>query len=150
MRKLLGLVVATALLTAHPAAGGNGRVEEQSYARPMGIWTSHFDEGMRSLPEDALIFHPKRGERRVHLDFDDALGQKVLVHITQGESSHEAEDPTGVHPYSDGHITCAYEYDFKLTSTDPIEVRVYSGLCPNHTFGYASTGTVTATFAKKR
>jgi len=149
MRKLLGLVVAAALLLPGTAAGRNGRVEEQSYARPAGIWTSHFDAGMRSLPEEALIFQPKRGERWVHLDFDDALGQKVLVHITQGEPAHEADDPAGVHPYSDGRITCERGFGFKLTSNEPIEVRVYSGLCPNHTFGYASTGTVTATFSKR-
>jgi hypothetical protein len=155
MRKLTALAVGlVALLSALPSSAAPGsvapkedRVEERTYARPAGIWTSHFDEGMRSLPEETLTFKPKRGDRWINFEFRDVTGRDVLAHITQG-APHDPDSVNGVHPYSDGDIVCATRHSFKLDGTAEVQLKLYAGLCPNHTFGYATSGIVVATFSR--
>jgi hypothetical protein len=143
---LIGCAAMAAWLPGAAASKGE-RVEERTYARPAGVWTSHFDEGMRSLPEETMTFIPKRGDRWIRFEFQDATGRDVLAHITQG-TPHEPDGVTGVHPYSDGEIVCATRHSFRLHGMQDVQLRLYAGLCPNHTFGYATTGTVIATFAR--
>jgi hypothetical protein len=150
-RTLVSFVVAgavSAAMVSGAAATKGERVEERAYARPAGIWTSHFDEGMRSLPEETLTFTPKPGDRWIRFEFRDVTGRDVLAHITQGDS-HQGGGITGVHPYSDGEIVCATRHSFRLHGTEDVELSLYAGLCPNHTFGYATSGTVVATFSKR-
>jgi hypothetical protein len=145
---LLLVAVATACVLVVPAARSASRSREEtvSYLKPAGVWTSHYDAPARALPEDDFVFIPKKGERYVRFDFTDALGTDVLFHVTlEGES---VEDHGLDHAYSDGMIDCAPSYEMALTSLTPIHVSVYSGLCPNHTFGFASTGTITASFRR--
>jgi hypothetical protein len=148
-RSIAPLAVLMLMLGVLPNAGAayKERVEERSYLRPAGIWTSHYDEGIRSLPEETFTFTPAKGDRWIRFEFQDVTGRPVLAHITQGEE-HHGESPTDVHPYSDGEIVCATRHSFKLRGTADVELSVYAGLCPNHTFGYATNGTVVATFAK--
>ena len=152
MRRCLALLLAASavLVGSFPGSAlsrSADRVEERTYTRPAGIWTSHFDEGMRNLPEDTMVFTPKRGDRWINFEFRDVTGRDVLFHITQG-TPHHNDGVTGVHPYSDGDISCATRHAFKLHGTEDVELRLYAGLCPNHTFGYATSGTVIATFSK--
>ena len=149
MAALLVGCAALAVCLPGNAAPKGVRIEERTYARPAGIWTSHFDEGMRSLPEETMTFTPKRGERWIHFEFQDVTGRDVLAHMTQGEGQH-GEGVTGVHPYSDGEIVCATQHSFKLKGTEDVHLSLYAGLCPNHTFGYATSGTVVATFSTSR
>ena len=150
MRKFVApLALLIVILAAFPggAAPYQERVEERTYTRPAGIWTSHYDEGIRSLPEETFTFTPRKGDRWIRFEFQDVTGRAVLAHMTQGKR-HHGESPTDVHPYSDGEIVCATSHSFKLHGTADVELRLYAGLCPNHTFGYATSGTVVATFAK--
>lgn len=150
MRKVSCFLIAASLALAvsgvATARSAKERVEVASYLKPAGIWTSHFDGPMRSLPEDEFVFVPRKGERSVRFEFVDALGTDVLLHVTV--EGQEVGDHGLDHAYSDGMIDCAPSYEMPLTSRSPIHVSVYSGLCPNHTFGFASSGTITATFSR--
>ena len=143
---LAAVVVACAVVVPAARSANRSRVQTASYLKPAGVWTSHYDGPARALPEDEFVFAPKKGERSVRFDFEDALGTDVLFHVTvEGDA---VEDHGLDHAYSDGMIDCAPSYEMALTSLRPIHVSVYSGLCPNHTFGFASTGTITASFRR--
>ncbi len=153
MRRAALAICCLAFLAALPVAGARPprsarHVEVANYLKPAGVWTSHYDEAARSLPEDTFTFQPKKGERFVDFTFEDVSGRSIVFHIRQGDApAHQG--PTGDHAYSDGVIECGTSYThFELRGRDPVEVSVYVGLCPDHTFGYATAGTITATFGR--
>ena len=94
-----------------------------------------------TLPEDtpAIVFHPKPGDRLMHLEVADDVGPWAAVLIHQ-------DVPGGHHGLNMDF--CAPSRYIKLDSSKPVEIRVLTGLCTNHTYGVATTGTITATFSR--
>ena len=152
-KRVIVALAVVACVTSLPTASAHTEVgpqtQEQSYDRPHGVWTSHYDEGLRGLPEEPLTFEVPKRANFVTFRFDDVLGTAVLAYMRQGEPHHISSNPLEDHAYSNGEIVCAREHSYRLTNKKPIEVRIYSGLCPNHTFGYALSGTVTASFSRR-
>ncbi len=141
------LVVGCCLLAAAGPAGGAAarrgpsepEVQTHEYLYTHGIDLTHFAVTTKAV-FPPIVFTPRRTDNWMHLAADDALGKGVLLHVYQrgdwGEP--DLED-----------VFCAPAKIIRLVSHKPVEVHVFSGLCPNHTFGFASTGTITATFAQK-
>lgn len=144
MRKRL-VALGTALLAAAAiapagAAQQPGRTQTQQYVYSHGIDTWHWTVSAEEvLP--ALVFTPRPGDAWVHLAPEDASGQPVFVHVRQ-EAAGNGKDLRE-------HF-CDTAKILPLVSEEPVEVYVFSGACQNHTTGFATAGTVTATFARRR
>lgn len=130
------------LALAAPAAAAHRpppRVQTQQYAYSHGVDTWHWTVSAQDvLP--ALVFTPRPGDQWVHLAADDLTGQPVFVHVRQ-EAERGGEDLFE-------HF-CDTADLVELISEKPVEVYVFSGACQNHTTGFATTGTITATFARR-
>lgn len=135
----VALASALVLVLAAPAAGQKPqRVQTQQYLYTHGVDLWHWKataEGI--LPP--IVFTPRPGDRWLHLAVDDVLEQPVFLRVRQdaggrGEDLYE-------------HFCDAADI-LRLVSEEPVEVYVFTGLCANHTTGFASTGTLTATFAR--
>lgn len=134
---LLALVaIAPAGAAPDPAPQG-GRVQTQQYSYSHGVDTWHW-KVEADLPP--LVFTPRPGDRWMHLAVEDAAGQPVFLHIRQ-EADGAGKDMTE-------HF-CDRADILRLVSDEPVEVYVFSGACRNHTTGFATTGTLTATFARR-
>ena len=140
-RAAAGILVALAL--AAPAVGADRqarRVQTQQYVYSHGVDTWHWTVSAQDvLPP--LVFTPRPGDRHVHLAADDLSGQPVFVHVRQ-EAARGGDD-LFEHFCDNADIV-------DLVSEKPVEVYVFSGACQNHTTGFATTGTVTATFSRRR
>ncbi len=119
-------------------AGGT-EVQTYEYLYSHGFDTYHFTVSTEALMPP-IVFTPRRQDRWLHLAADDALDKGVLVHVFQpgDRGAPDLED-----------IFCAKANVYRLVSTQPVEVHIYSGACPNHNFGFATTGTLTATFSPR-
>ncbi len=131
---------ALALLAA-PAQGRQtpSRVQTQQYLHPHGVDTWHWTVSSEGIAPP-LVFTPRPGDRFMHLTADDASGQPVFVHVRQ-EAGRGGEDLVD-------HF-CDTAEIVHLVSDRPVDVYVFNGACRNHTTGFATTGTVTATFARR-
>lgn len=135
-------IAAAALALALPAAHGRQappRVQTQQYLYSHGVDTWHWTVSAEGLLPP-LVFTPRPGDRFMHLAADDASGQPVFLHIRQ-EADGRGEDLAD-------HF-CDKAEIVHLVSDRPVEVYVFSGACRNHTTGFATTGTLTATFARR-
>jgi hypothetical protein len=140
------LLIATCCATFVAVGGASAgqrtakpEVQKHQYLYSHGVDTYHYTVSTKPvLPP--IVFTPRPQDRWMHLAADDALGKGVLVHVQQ-------EGDRGRPGLED--IFCAHAKLFELSSTKPVEVHVFTGACPNHTFGFATTGTLTATFAPR-
>ena len=131
---VLALIAAPAAARQKPA-----RVQTLEYAYSHGIDTWHWTVSAGEvLPP--LVFTPRSGDTAMHLAADDASGQPVFVHVRQ--EGDAGEDDLFDHFCDTAEIV-------HLVSEKPVEVYVFSGACQNHTTGFATTGTITATFARR-
>jgi hypothetical protein len=136
---LLGLAPVAPAAAAPERRGGPERVQTQQYVYSHGVDTWHWTVSAEDvLP--ALVFTPRPGDRFMHLAADDASGQPVFVHVRQ-EAEGNGEDLAE-------HF-CDTADILELVSDEPVRVYVFSGACQNHTTGFATTGTLTATFARR-
>ncbi len=71
----------------------------------------------------------------------DASGLPVMVHIRQAGAGghHHGVDIAFCNVGHPGVV---------LASRALVEISVFTGVCANHTYGVATSGTVTATFSK--
>lgn len=144
MRRLLGLVTCVTIMvvyTASMAASGPSRNRERvvikEYTAPHGIRTTHWDDQLEMLPErPPLIFEPRAIDRFVKLDLDDVRDDDLFVWIEQNGPGEDLE-----------MAFCGRSGIFRLVSNEPVELRVYSGLCENHLTPLATAGRITATFS---
>ena len=133
-------VAALVALAAAPAAARRApeRVQTQKYLYSHGVDTWHWTVSAEDVLAP-LVFTPRPGDKLVHVAVEDATGQPVFVHVRQA---------------ADGGEENLYEHFcdradiIDLVSEKPVEVTVFSGTCQNHTTGFATTGTITATFAR--
>ncbi len=140
---MLGPIVLVLLVgAALPAAARSEveaehpRVQTQSYETTYGARTYHDPDpylGLAPEPEP-MVFHPRPGDRSVRLDIDDASGRNVIAFASQGDVEEDM---------------CTVSGSLPVTGREPLLVRVYSGACANHNWGFTSTGTITATFSRK-
>ena len=122
------------------AKGARQHVVTVDYLHPNGVDTSH---GMVTADPDPLLFQPRAGDHQVRFDVADAGGRNVILYVTQEDGSGESQ------PIAYGF--CGYRSQgFPLVSNKPVEVLVYHGLCANHQWSYASSGTIDATFSTAR
>jgi hypothetical protein len=142
-RRFAAFVLASFFLLAlvsGASAGGRkdeADVQTYQYLYSHGVDTYHYTLSTKAVMPP-IVFTPRPGDEWMHLAADDALGMGVLVHVRQrgDRGERDLED-----------IFCAPAKLYQLVSSKPVEVHVFSGLCPNHTVGFATTGTLTATFA---
>ena len=136
---LLALLVAAPAPASRGSRQGPGRVQTHQYLYSHGVDTWHW----KVSAEDVLppiVFTPRPGDRWVHLAVEDASGFPVFVRVRQQARGGGA----GL----DDHF-CDRADILELAGTEPVEVYVFSGACRNHTTGVATTGTLTATFARR-
>ena len=130
---LLTLLVAPATARQTPA-----RVQTQKYTYSHGVDTIHWTVSAEdTLPP--LVFTPRPGDTLMHVAADDATGQPVFLHVKQ--KGDAGEEDLFDHFCDTAEIV-------HLVSEKPVEVYVFTGACRNHTTGVATTGTITATFAR--
>lgn len=141
-----GVVVACAGAVLMASAGGavargpgDTHVETHEYLYSHGIDTYHYTVSTKAVMPP-IVFTPRPVDRWMHLAADDALGKGVLVHVRQRGDRGERDLRD---------IFCARANVYRLVSSKPVEVHVFSGACPNHNFGFATMGTLTATFAPR-
>jgi hypothetical protein len=132
----MSLVSGPAAAGRRPAGSGPG-VQTHRYLYSHGIDTYHYTVSTKALMPP-FVFEPRPGDRWMHLAAEDALGKGVLVHVYQRGDRGERDLRD---------IFCAPANIYRLVSERPVEVHVFTGLCPNHNFGFATTGTLTATFS---
>jgi hypothetical protein len=140
-RTALALALVALAATAPAAHGRQGpaRVQTQQYLYPHGVDTWHWTVSTRGvLPP--IVFTPRPGDEWMYLAVEDAAGEPVFVHVRQ-EAEGGGEDLFD-HFCSRADLT-------HLVSDRPVEVYVFSGACRNHTTGFATTGTLTATFSRR-
>ena len=131
---VLALVAAPAGARQQPA-----RVQTQQYLHSHGVDTWHWTVSAGAvLPP--LVFTPRPRDSVMHLAVDDAADQPVFVHVRQAGDAGEED----LFDHFCGTRDIVY-----LVSEKPVEVYVFSGACQNHTTGFATTGTITATFARR-
>lgn len=127
---------------AAPAGAGNpqpARVQSRQYLYPHGVDTWHWTVSAGdALP--AAVFEPRPGDSQMHLKVEDVSGQPVFVHVRQ--EGDPGEDDLFDHFCDTADIVY-------LVSDKPVQVYVFSGACQNHTTGLGTTGTLTATFARR-
>lgn len=130
---------ALALAPAGAAARAHGGADVQThhYLYSHGVDTYHYTVSTKAVMPP-VVFTPRPGDRWMHLAADDALGKGVLVHVYQRGDRGERDLQD---------IFCAPAKLYRLASRKPVEVHVFSGFCPNHTAGFATTGTLAATFS---
>jgi hypothetical protein len=124
------------------ASGGprDPEVQTHEYFYSHGVDTWHWTVSAKDvLPP--IVFTPRPQDRWLHIAADDSVDYGVLVHVTQ-------PDDRGGRGLQE--VFCGTANLYRLASTEPVEVHVYSGACPNHNFGFATTGTLTATFSPTR
>ncbi|MDP9069459.1 MAG: hypothetical protein M3N53_14105 [Actinomycetota bacterium] len=145
------VLVAAAVLAggAAPASSSapSSRSSTETYSTPHGIWIEgHGDEdhgNLGALPLVAPVtFKPEAGERLLEVAVQDLTERPVMVHVTQAGNGH--------HDHGVSVTFCSKKHPaIRLTSGAPVEVSVYSGFCLNHTYGVATSGTITATFSRR-
>ncbi|MDQ3915730.1 MAG: hypothetical protein M3323_10455 [Actinomycetota bacterium] len=123
--------------SASGGGGGKPHVQTYDYLYSHGVDTYHYTVSTKAVMPP-IVFTPRPQDRWMHLAADDALGKGVLVHVYQRGDRGERDLQD---------IFCAPANLYRLVSRRPIEVHLFSGACPNHTFGFATTGTLTATFS---
>jgi hypothetical protein len=141
---LLACLLTVLGLPARAEAPAN-RIESQNYISHGLLIGGHGNlAGQRhhlTLPEDStpITFDPKPGDRLVNIEVMDQSGRwaAVLVH-QEAPGKHHADDLE----------FCAPSRYIPLDNSRPLEIRVYSGLCHNHEYGVATSGTITATFSR--
>lgn len=141
MRRLAACgLIGLSLVTAPAGASGGSRTEVQThqYLYSHGIDTYHYTVSTKAVMPP-IVFRPRPGDRWMHLAAADALGKGVLVHVYQRGDRGERDLRD---------IFCAPANIYRLVSDRPVEVHVFTGLCPNHNVGFATTGTLTATFSR--
>jgi hypothetical protein len=131
-------VVATTVAYAHGSAPKT-HVEAQQYTHSYGVVAAHHYRAALDDEMPGLFFKPMAGDRSVTIDSADADGQHVIVHVYQPSSMK------GMKPLDDEF--CDPSASFNLVGSKPVEVWVYDGACDNHDFGWASQGTIKATFS---
>jgi hypothetical protein len=140
-----GAVVAALISTSAPVSARvrssetPSRVQTKQYVYSHGVDTWHW----KVSAEDVLppiVFTPRPGDEWVHLAASDASGMPVFVQVRQ-EADGSGEDLFE-------HF-CDSADIVQLVSEKPVEVYVFNGACQNHTTGFATTGTLTATFARR-
>ncbi len=151
VRHLSVACLAAALLVVGAAPASHGapstpRSASKTYAVPHGIWIEgHGDEehgNMGAIPlVPPVTFVPARGERMVEVAVQDLTDRPVMVYVHQPALSHHGDDVA---------VTFCSKRNpaIRLGGSVPVEVSVYSGVCRNHTFGFATSGTITATFSR--
>lgn len=139
-------VVVMAIAGSSASAHDGRRVQQESYVSHGIFIAGHGNLGGQHgphliIPEDTpgIVFQPKAGERFVKLSVADAVSGSPLVFVRQ-------EVPGESHPHE--FEFCAPTRHFRLENTRPLEVWVLNGFCTNHTWGVATTGTITATFSR--
>ena len=97
-------------------------------------------EGHMTIPKESapVVFDPAPGDRFVRLEIDDASGRPAVVVVHQ--------DAPGAHVHD--LEFCAPAQFLSLRSSAPMEIRLFTGVCHNHKYGTATTGTITATFSR--
>ncbi|MDQ3958569.1 MAG: hypothetical protein M3273_09640, partial [Actinomycetota bacterium] len=121
------LLAATLASGAGASAPGGEDVQTYQYLYSHGVDTYHFTVSTKAAMPP-IVFRPGPRHERMLLSADDALGKGVLVHVRQrgGRGEADLED-----------IFCAPAKLFDLVSHKRVEVHLFSGLCPNHTVGFA-------------
>jgi hypothetical protein len=139
----VALAAALSLVAVAPSAAGARqtppRVQTQQYLHPHGVDARHWTVSTEETTEP-IVFTPRPGDRVVRLAADDASGQPVFMHVRQDAQGNG--DDLFAH-------TCATVTVVELVSERPIEVFLFNGFCRNHTSGFATTGSLTATFARR-
>ncbi len=112
---------------------------------PTGVTHNHENSLPTGAAKDVgpvLEFHPAHGDRYVSFRVEDLTGRSVILEISQ-------EGPGGrsLEGYACHTVT---PVPLKLVSDEVVSVRVHHGLCRNHNWGWATRGTVTATFSGRR
>lgn len=141
---LLGALCAvTALAPATAAAPqpdpSEPEVQTQQYLYSHGVDTWHYTVSTKAVMPP-IVFRPRRTDRWVHIATDDLLEKPVLVHVYQRGDWGEPDLRD---------IYCQKANIYRLVSTKPVEIHLFTGLCPDHDPGYATAGTVTATFSRR-
>lgn len=139
--RTLSCALVLVVLSVSPASSGprdpGYRVIVKEYTAPHSVRTTHWDDQLKMLPErPPIVFTPRPVDRFVKFDLDDMRDSDVFIWIKQpgpGDDLHTA--------------FCGSTGVFELVSSEPIEVRVYSGLCVNHLFPIATAGEIKATFS---
>lgn len=147
MRARLSIgVVACVLGLASSALGGPrpaSHAESQPYVVPTGVTTSHEDSYPTGPTKDLaqhLEFHPAPGDRYVSFAAEDLTGRPVILEISQ-------EAGPGGRALQGYMCQTVMPAAYELVSESTVVVRVLHGLCGNHNWGWATQGTVTATFS---
>lgn len=135
----LALVLAAPAPASHESRGAPGRVQTHQYLYSHGVDTWHWKVSAEDLLPP-IVFQPRAGDQWLHLAVDDAAGFPVFVRVRQ--------HVPGSAPDLDEHF-CGLADMLRLSSNEPIEVYLFTGACRNHTTGIATTGTLTATFARR-
>jgi hypothetical protein len=144
-RVAFGVALAAVLVVpGTAAAGAGGRAESRQYLAPHGVLINHFTDDyyrdLQTLPP--LVFDPRPGERWVSFDVADLSGRQVMVYL------HQEPDDPGEEPL-DATFCDVSEGPLRLVSAEPVEVRVFHGLCLNHLWSFASRGVITARFSAR-
>lgn len=114
------------------------RVEEQRYLWPNGVRTTHYQEPLEALPEPpGLVFEPRPAERWIRVDLRDDHADFVYAHVHQPGTNGRADLDMPI---------CSGRSVIALVSSEPVEIRFYSGLCENHIVGVATQGTARVTY----
>lgn len=137
---LVALLLVQFSTAAFAGPGLPPSVQTQEYKSPNGIRTVHWDEQMEQLPPGpAMTFLPRPGDRSVRFEVEDLYGRNVLVYVFQEDASGQEIR----------HEFCAEAATVPVLSQEPLRAYAYAGICTNHNAGFATTGTVEATFSSR-
>jgi hypothetical protein len=145
MRTRLVLAVALCAVAVAPTAAARQadpsepEVQTHQYLHSHGVDTWHFTVSTKALTPP-IVFRPRPTDRWMHIATEDVLDKPVLVHVYQRGDRGERDLRD---------IYCQKVNLYRLVSGRPVEVHLFTGLCPDHDFGYATAGTVTATFTRR-
>ena len=149
MRSIRLLLTAVCVVALAPGAMGGPRpashTEDQAYLVPTGVTTSHEDSLPSGPTKDLgprLEFHPVAGDRYISFAVADMTARSVILEIEQ-------QDPEGGAPLKGYMCQSVMPAAYRLVSLEVVSVRVLHGLCGNHNWGWATQGTVTATFSRE-
>lgn len=140
-RTALGAALLLLAVLTPATAAPRARSEARDYVAPHGVLINHFtDDYYRDLDTlPPLVFTPRPGERWVSFEVADLSGRQVMVYL------HQEPDEPGEEPL-DATFCDVNEGPLRLVSAEPLEARVFHGLCLNHLWSFASHGVLTARF----
>ena len=148
MRRTILVTLLLGALIAAPAGAGareDARAQSANYVSNGFFVGGHGNligqNHHMTVPEDStpIVFEPAPGDRFVRLQIEDATGRPSVVLVHQDiPQAHHVDDIE----------FCAPAQYIELRSSAPVEVRLFSGVCHNHKYGVATTGTIRATFSR--